>query len=123
MFNWEQKDNELMEKELKNISLAANYFLRAWYFGDKVNLEVKIFGSQVYIESEDFEYLMIDLKAWIFALKSEEMIITAYSYKIYSENLVKILEKIEKHMVDKITKKNITDIINSAKPKDIRKMN
>jgi len=123
MFNWDQSDDKLMEKELSNISLAANYFLRAWYFGDNSKIEVKIFGSQVYIESEDFEYLMIDLKAWIFALKCEEAFITIYSYKSYSDSLIKIIEKIEKSMINNFTKKDLKNIIDSVKPKDLKKMN
>jgi len=123
MFDWEQHDKEAMEHEIKNISLAANYFLRAWYFGEEPKIEVRIFGNQVYIDSEHFEYLMIDLKAWIFALRAEEAIITAYTYKGYADTLVKIIEKVEKTMVNKLDILDVNDIIDSVKPKDPQKMN
>lgn len=123
MFDWEKRDNDVIENELNNTALAANHFLRAWYFGEGSRVKVNIFGSQVYIDSEDFEYLVIDLKVWIFALRAEESVITAYSYKIYSDTLIKIISKIDQAMVGKFTKKDLNNIIDSVKPKDPRKLN
>ena len=110
---------EELDGNIKDVALAAHYFLAEWYSGTNKKVRVVIVGNQVYIESIDhedreFNFANIDLMGWIFALRAEEARISAIIYKSYSEKLVTILEKIENTLVDKTITSSIKKIVSFA---------